>query len=84
MLRFARFARCVALPSHGHETFSAGSTASWTVDFVSQELQGLVSAWWSYEVHAVAASGGYGQTQAWLWDRRSRDRAPHAARGKVE
>jgi len=50
------------------KSFSAGSTASWTVDFVSREIQGLVSAWWSYEVHAVAASGGYGQTQAWLWD----------------
>jgi acyl-CoA thioesterase len=50
------------------KSFSAGSTASWTVDFVSRELQGVTSSWWSYEVHAVAASGGYGQTQAWLWD----------------
>jgi acyl-CoA thioesterase len=50
------------------KSFSAGSTASWTVDFVSSAVQGLTSSWWSYEVRAVAASGGYGQTQAWLWD----------------
>lgn len=50
------------------KSFTAGSTASWTVDFVSPAIQGLTHAWWSYEVRAVAASGGYGQTQAWLWD----------------
>lgn len=50
------------------KTFSAGSTACWTVDFVSSAIQGRTSAWWSYEVRAVAANGGYGQTQAWLWD----------------
>lgn len=50
------------------KSFRAGSTASWTVDFPSRSIQGRTSAWWSYEVRAVAASGGYGQTQAWLWD----------------
>lgn len=50
------------------KSFSAGSTVSWTVDFPSREVAGRTNDWWSYEVRAVAASGGYGQTQAWLWD----------------
>jgi acyl-CoA thioesterase len=54
------------------KSFSAGSTACWTVDFVSNAVQGLTSSWWSYEVRAVAAQGGYGQTQAWLWDPQGR------------
>jgi acyl-CoA thioesterase len=54
------------------KSFRAGSTASWTVDFVSNAIHGLTNAWWSYEVRAVAANGGYGQTQAWLWDPQGR------------
>jgi len=54
------------------KTFKSGSTASWTIDFPYRETQGRTDAWWSYEVRAVAASGGYGQTQAWLWDPQGR------------
>lgn len=50
------------------KTFKAGSTVSWTVDFPFRDFRGRTDAWWSYQVRALAASGGYGQTQAWLWD----------------
>lgn len=54
------------------KSFKAGSTASWTLDFPSGTIEGRTDAWWSYQVRAVAASGGYGQTQAWLWDPQGR------------
>lgn len=50
------------------KSFTAGSTVSWTVDFPFRDIKGRTDEWWSYDVRALAASGGYGQTQAWLWD----------------
>jgi len=50
------------------KTFKTGSTVSWTVDFPFRDIKGRTDEFWSYDVRALAAGGGYGQTQAWLWD----------------
>lgn len=46
------------------------STVSWTVDFLDSSQEARTDETWTYEADAVAAGGGYAQTEAWLWNAR--------------
>jgi acyl-CoA thioesterase len=52
--------------------FTSASTVSWTIDFPCAAWAGTTDAFWGYEVRVISARGGYGQTEAWLWDPQGR------------
>ena len=47
--------------------FAPGSSVTWSIDFVAPLPRESTRDWWFYQARALAAHGGYAQTEATLW-----------------
>ncbi|WP_256625650.1 acyl-CoA thioesterase II [Pseudomonas sp. LPB0260] len=51
---------------------AAGSSLTWTVDFVQVPEDCTAGDWWQYQAEIRHSANGYSHIDAWLWDQHGR------------